>query len=142
LLAAASASTLAGCAVGAPSPSFERVEFFFPRHDQPLGSGDMARLEGDVVFEDGCLWVRTADGARVLALWPADSEAGEINDMPAVIGPDGGLLVETGSPTALGGSSTSRTVATELVGPIPEACSGDAFWAVSTVEMRPGGAPQ
>ena len=75
-------------------------------------------------------------------LRPADSEAGEINNMAAVIGPDGGLLVETGSPTALGGSSTSRTAATELVGPIPEACSGDAFWAVSTVEMRPGGAPQ
>jgi hypothetical protein len=136
------AVALAACGVaGSPVPSFERVQFFFPQHDQPLGSGDMARLEGTVVFEDGCVWVRTGDDTRYLVLWPADTEAGEINDMPAVLGPDGGLLVETGSPTALGGGSTSLAAATEIAGPIPEACADDAFWAVSTVEIRPGGEP-
>lgn len=122
---------------GSPVPSFERVQFFFPQHDQPLGSGDMARLEGTVVFEDGCVWVRTAAGERFLALWPADTQTGEINDLPAIQGPDLALLIETGSPTALGGSATDLRTATELVGEIPDACAGDAFWVVSTVENRP-----
>jgi hypothetical protein len=136
------AVTLVACGVaGSPVPSVERVQFFLPQHDQPLGSGDSARLEGTVAFEDGCVWVRTGDATRYLVLWPADAEAGEINDLPAVLGPDGGLLVETGSPTALGGSETDLTTATELVGEIPDACASDAFWVVSTVEMRPGGAP-
>ena len=143
MAAALLALVLAACGIaGSPVPSFDRVQFFFPQHDQPLGSGDMARLEGTVVFEDGCVWVRRADGERVLPLWPSDTQTGEINDLPAIQGPNLELLIETGSPTALGGSETDLATATELVGEIPDACAGDAFWVVSTVEMPPGGAPE
>jgi len=131
------AMTLAGCAAGSASPSFERVQFYFPRHADPLGAGDAARLEGTTAFADGCLWIETEAGDRFLPLWPSDTTAGEINDLPAVLGPDSELLVETGSLTVLGGSQTDLATAAELVGAIPAACASDAFWAVSTVESRP-----
>jgi hypothetical protein len=38
---------LVGCTGGAATATGDTVAFFFPRHSGPLGSGDMARLEGE-----------------------------------------------------------------------------------------------
>ena len=115
--------------------------FFFPRHASPLGIGDAALLEGVAVYGDGCLWIEAADGSRHLPLWPADTQLGMINREPAILGPDGELLVESGDATVdiarLGGSETSAAVARDLVGEIPERCLADGIWVVSDVLNRP-----
>ena len=133
------ALALVGCAVELPAP--EPVEFFFPQHGSPLGTGDAALLEGEAVFDDGCLWIQTSDGARFLPLWPADVQLGMINSQPAVMAPNGALLVESGDAirdvSQLGGSEASAEVARELVGDIPERCATDGFWVVGDVLGRP-----
>lgn len=126
---------LAGCVAG-PSPT-PAAAAFFPRHASPLGTGDLALLEGPLVFADGCIWIQPSAGQRFLILWPSNTTLGKINDLPAVLGPDHELLAETGSVARLGGSSTSLATVQQLVGRIPKACAGEAFWVASTVENRP-----
>ena len=110
---------------------------YFPRHDSVLGTGHLALLEGPLVFGDGCLWIKPSGGERHLILWPSNTTLGKINDLPVVLGPDHELLAETGSVARLGGRFTDLDQAQELVGPIPMACSGEAFWIAGTVENRP-----
>jgi hypothetical protein len=120
-------------------PTATEPASFFPRHGSPLGAGDAALLEGRITYVDGCLWVVAADGTRYLALWPADTTAGMINSLPAILGPDTELLIETGFVAQLAGSETDRPTAEGLVGPIPDRCAGDAFWVVGDVVNRPYG---
>jgi hypothetical protein len=133
------ALVLIGC--GAEPPAPEPVELFFPQHDSPLGTGDAALLEGEAVFDDGCLWIQASDGMRFLPLWPADVQLGMIDSQPAVMAPSGGLLVEVGDAfrdvSRLGGSEASAEVARELVGEIPERCATDGFWVVADVLSAP-----
>lgn len=110
---------------------------FIPRHDSLLGVGDAAALQGRLVVDDDCLWVETLTGERYLALWPADTTRGMINLEPAILGPGGELLVESGSLAMLGGSETTREVAERLVGGIPQACASESFWVVGMVNKRP-----
>jgi hypothetical protein len=134
VLALAAALILAGCSA---QPTGAPTTFFFPRHGDPLGAGDAALLEGEVVFADACLWVRSGNGTLFLPLWPADVVLGKINDRPAVLSADQELLIETGEDTLLGGSQTDRATAEQLVGPIPDRCAGGSFWSVNTVDNRP-----
>jgi hypothetical protein len=134
ITAIAALLALAGCAAEAPTPSEPQI--FFPRHASPAGTGDAALLEGRVGFADGCLFVEVADGSRYLVLWPSDTTLGRINSLPAVMGPPD-YPVEIGENLRLGGSEADRATAEELVGPIPERCALDGYWAVSTVDHSP-----
>jgi hypothetical protein len=130
---------LAACTSAPPTPTAGGV--FFPRHGSPLGAGDAALLEGVARFEDGCLWIRTASGERVLLLWPRDTTLGRLNSQPAVFGPGNALLYEVGDIAddvyGIGGSTTTLATARELVGEIPEPCARDSFWAVSSIVDGP-----
>ncbi len=132
-------AVLAGCATEPPEPTAPGV--FFPRHGSPLGVGDAALLEGVARFEDGCLWVETAAGERVLPLWPADTHLGRLNSQPAVFGPGNTLLFEVGDIAddvyGIGGSMTTPEIARDLVGEIPEPCAAGSFWVVSEVVDGP-----
>ena len=129
---------LAGCANQEPTPSAGGNDLFFPRHGSPLGAGDAALLEGDLLFVDGCLLIEAGEGTRALVLWPVDTEPGVINGQPVILGPRRELLAEAGSSIRLGGSAVvGRRLAEELVGAIPERCVSGDFWGVSTVESRP-----
>ena len=126
---------LAACAAEAsPTPA---ASVFFPRHASPLGAGDQALIEGQVVFANGCVWVQPSGRERLLVVWPSNTTLGKINDLPAVLGPDSELLVETGSVTRLAGRSTDLETARNLAGNIPEQCSTNGFWVASNVEDRP-----
>jgi hypothetical protein len=125
---------LAGCAAE-PSPT-PAESAFFPRHSSPLGTGHLALLEGPLVFEDGCLWIKPADGDRFLVLWPSDTTLGKINNKPVVLGPQHLLLAETGDITLLGGNGTDLETALRVVPGIPKACAGEAFWIASMVDTR------
>jgi hypothetical protein len=126
---------LAGCAAEAsPTPA---ESAFFPRHASPLGTGDQALIEGQVVFADGCVWVQPSATERFLVLWPSNTTLGKINNLPAVLGSGSELLVETGSVTRLAGGSTDLETARNLVGNIPEQCSTNGFWVASDVDNRP-----
>lgn len=129
---------LAGCA-GDVSPS--DGSFFFARHGSPFGAPSSAVLEGVAVYDHGCLWIEAADGARYLALWPADAQLGMINREPAILGADGSLLVESGDAfidvMKFGGSEASLETAEERVGVIPERCTAGGFWLVTEVVGRP-----
>ncbi len=129
---------LAGCA-GDVSPTDESP--FFPRHGSPFGAPSSAVLEGVAVYDDGCLWIEAADGARHLPLWPADAQLGVINREPAIMGADGTLLVESGDAfidvMKFGGSEASLETAEELVGVIPQRCTAGRFWVVTEVVGRP-----
>ena len=83
------------------------------------------------MFADG--WIQPPTGDRLLVLWPSNTTLGKINDLPTPLGPDHELLVETGSVAHLGGSSTNLETVQDLVGTIPRACAGEAFWVASTV---------
>lgn len=124
---------IVGCTSEVPEPA----DFFFPQHGSPLGTGDLALLEGTLVAADGCLWIEAGDGSRHLVIWPSDTGRGMINGQPAVLGPGNELLAETGSHTMLGGSGTDAGTALRLAGEIPAACAGESFWVASTVESRP-----
>lgn len=128
----AAAVFVAGCAAEASLTPTGSV--FFPRHAGLLGNGYEARLAGPLVFADGCVWIQPPDGDRFLILWPSNTILGKINDLPAVLGPDHELLVETGSVAVLGGRSTDLETAVQLVGPIPKRCAGEAFWEAGAVE--------
>lgn len=129
---------LAGCA-GDVSPTDE--SFFFARHGSPFGVPSSAVLEGVAVYDDGCLWIQAADGARYLPLWPANAQLGMINREPAILGADGSLLVESGDAfidvMQFGGSEASLETAEELVGSIPQRCTAGRFWVVADVVGRP-----
>jgi hypothetical protein len=132
---------LAACAAPAGSQAASPAPVFFPRHSSPLGQGDAALLEGVARFADGCLWIETPAGERVLLLWPADTRLGLLNSQPAVFGPGDALLYEVGDVAddvyEIGGSSTALDDARQLVGEIPESCARDAFWVVSDVVEGP-----
>jgi hypothetical protein len=131
---------LVACSATAPTSS--QAAFYFPRHAEPLGNGDHAVIEGVARLDDGCLSIVAADGAAYLPLWPADTELGMINSLPAIMSADGELLVEVGDidpndRVGLAGFETSQATAEELVGEIPERCQGDRFWVVENVLTRP-----
>ena len=129
---------LAGCAADV-SPTDESL--FFARHGSPFGAPSSALLEGVAVYDDGCLWIQAADGTRYLPLWPANAQLGMINQEPAILGPDGELLVESGDAfidvMKFGGSEASVEKAEELVGGIPQRCTVGRFWVVADVVGRP-----
>jgi hypothetical protein len=132
-LAIAFAAVLAGCASD-PTPT-PALSAYFPRHASPLGTGHLALLEGPVVFKAGCIWVQSDPGDDFLILWPSNTTLGMINKLPAVLGPDRELLAETGDVVRLGGNTVDNETAQELVGKMPKACAGEAFWVVSTVNQ-------
>ncbi len=128
---------LAACG-GGPAPDDEP---YVPRHAAPFGIGDAALLQGTAVYEDGCLFIVAGDGTRYLPLWPVDALLGMINSEPAILGPDGELLVESGDAfvdiVELGGSEATAERAAEILGDIPERCANDRFWVVGDVLNRP-----
>jgi hypothetical protein len=133
-----------GCASAAPpartDPPIDPA-WQFPQHAGTIGTGDAALLAGTAAFQDGCLWIVAGDGSLHLPLWPADTRLGMLNSLPAVLGPDGALLVELGDVAVdrveLGGSAVSREEATELAGAIPDRCEADGYWVVGDVLSRP-----
>ncbi len=119
-----------GCAGGSASPT--PTELFYPRHGRPLGVGDAALLEGQLILnDDGCVFIEQADGSRTLPLWPRDTSPRWMNVF-TVVGPGRELLFEANAVSRFAGSLVDRPTAEELVGPIPDACLADGYWAVTS----------
>jgi len=132
----------AGC-TAAPSPS--NIGFFFPQHNTPLGEGDQALLEGVVRLPGSCIVLVTDDGTTWLPIWPADVTVGRLNDLPTVVAQEGTLLVEVGDINPddryqLAGSEVAPDNI-EIIGPLPDTCESDRFWAVTDVLKPPAGRP-
>ena len=127
---------LAGCGA-APQASEEAAALYYPRHDAPYGQGDMAGFEGSLMFREGCLWLDLAGGPTFLPIWPSDTKPGVINSLPVVLMDDDLLVVETGETRNFAGSQIDPVSVEELVGPIPERCAGNSFWAVTRVDRLP-----
>jgi hypothetical protein len=143
-LAALALALVAGC-TAPPSPETP-AGFFFPRHDSPLGEGDAALLEGVVRMPGSCLLIVAEDGTVWLPIWPSDVVIGRLNSQPAVMAPDGvSMLLEVGDAFPddvyqLGGSEVDPSDQ-ELIGPVPDTCEFDRYWAVSDVLNPTGGQP-
>ena len=137
-LSLALAAAMSACAVVAPTQAPDDGRFYFPRHGDPLGTGDSALVEGVASAGDGCIQLALDDGSEMLVVWPADVELGRINDLPVVLAPAQQLPpLEMGTRIALGGSSTDLATAASLVGPIPERCATESVWIVSDILGRP-----
>lgn len=107
---------IAGCAP-AVAPGI-----FLPTY-QPTDTLPAALLQGNLIEDDGCLWIET-DGTRWLVLWPDGSYATVEDDQLVVY--NGGERAVVGTRVSAGGGeygAQDEAAVVELIGDVlPMAC--------------------
>jgi len=97
-----------------------------------------ALIRGQLVYEDGCLWVRQGQ-ARTLLVWPLEYATVVENDTVRVItGQLGGeqevVTLQIGSQVRMGGGSVPvEHIEPELQQQVPPQCAEPFVWAVGTI---------
>ncbi len=93
-----------------------------------------ALLVGELVSENGCLRVRSIDGADFLLIWPNTSEMADDGRGVRVIDDSGASLsFSVGDEMRMGGGITPFShVQTIVVQPIPSNCPGP-YWLVGEI---------
>ena len=114
-------------------------DYFFPTW--PLSAGDMVpdgRTSGNLVARNGCLFLDASEQESLL-LWPSVFTLSG-TDSPIVTSNRGDEL-HVDDVVILGGGERSREQAEDLIGgPIPNRCTAQGYWLVSSiVSVQPNG---
>lgn len=99
----------------------------------------MARAEGTLTFEDGCLWLSTAD-TRHLLLWGPTHRALQLNGRLTII-QDSKMVATVGEGiTVSGGEMNARTspqvtawIRAEVGQDVPPACDDGLYWQLGSL---------
>jgi hypothetical protein len=98
-------------------------------------------MRGTLTFEDGCIWLRSAEG-RHLILWGHEHSAGWF-DGRIVILESGQAVARTGDAVAIGGGEWSRQdvpqvddlVEAKIGAMVPPLCRSGLYWQAGGVQQ-------
>jgi hypothetical protein len=132
--------TLSACVTAVPSP--QSREYFFPRFLQTPTVTPLARHEGTLAFEDGCLWLSNADG-RDLLVWGVTHSARwwsgrlEILERDRVVAGVGDRIAVTGGELLTSEAPQADSWVESNVGqPFPAACRMGRYWQLGDLRRR------
>ena len=107
---------------------------FLPTHSI-RGSTLLALGEGRLEVKDGCIWIVTTAGTRLLPIWPPGTRARLVAGRIEVIDSAGkGLVREGDNLRSVGGETVTSDNAHLAMRTVePPMCRPDAFWLVGQV---------
>ena len=114
----------------------------FPSYPRTDGGPD-ALISGRLIAQEGCLFgYLRPDVPRVLFIWPDDYGLVSDSQGTAIAADDGDILVHVGDYVYAGGAGSSDEATLEVVKEaIPEQCTKDGHWFVSSIRKAPAPAP-
>ena len=104
----------------------------FPQVREDMADRMTALLEGELVLKDGCLRVKSLDGAGHLLIWPQRFKL-SVDGRDIRISDDSGVSLSVGEQISIGGGEVPlRHLQTLVKQPIPSDCHGP-YWLVGDV---------
>jgi hypothetical protein len=105
-----------------------------------MGSTPLALAEGRLEVKDGCLWLVTTVGTRILPIWPGGYGLRGAVGALSVTDSGGRVVAAEGESVRIGGGEYRVADARRLMGrEEPAVCGGSGFWLVGSITTAPAG---